>query len=42
MLVDEDGNRLTDPSKLRYGKKYLVAANVKDAGIVSAAIKSMG
>lgn len=42
LLVDEEGNRLSDPSKLRQGRRYLAARNAQDAEIVSAAVKSMG
>lgn len=42
LLVDQEGNRLSDPSKLMRGKKYLVAQNAQDAAMVAAAVKSMG
>ncbi|MFB0964586.1 MAG: NlpC/P60 family protein [Patescibacteria group bacterium] len=42
LLVDEEGNRLSDPTKLRQGKRYLVAKDAKDAQIVAAAVKAMG
>jgi hypothetical protein len=41
-LVDEEGNRLANPLKLRQGRYYLVARNAQDAALVSAAVKSMG
>lgn len=42
MLVDEEGNRLSDASKLRQGKRYLVARDAKDAQSIAAAVKAMG
>lgn len=42
LLVDEEGNRLSDPTKLRHGRRYLVAKDSKDAQIVAAAVKAMG
>lgn len=42
LLVDEEGNRLSDPSKLRQGRRYLAAKSAQDAEVVSAAVKSMG
>lgn len=42
LLIDEEGNRLTDPSKLRLGRRYLVAQNPKDAAMVASAVQSMG
>ena len=41
-MVDEEGNRLANPLKLRQGRYYLVARNAQDAALVSAAVKSMG
>ncbi len=42
LLIDEEGNRLADPSKLRFGRRYLVAQNPKDAATVASAVRSMG
>lgn len=42
LLVDEEGNHLANPSKLRQGRYYLLARNAQDAALVSAAVKSMG
>lgn len=42
LLIDEEGNRLSDPTKLRQGRRYLVAKDAKDAQLVAAAVKAMG
>lgn len=42
LLIDEEGNRLSDATKLRFGRRYLIAHDSKDAATVAAAVRSMG
>lgn len=41
LLVDNNGKRLENPSKLRLGNFYVKAGNERDAELVSRAVKSM-